>query len=132
MLMSETKTYVQKQIYKYLKSQPSFSINKIHSIKDSIIRLEGYGSSCLLFFPCGRKIVLSKTMHVINEVLENESMIRIHRSHFVNFNCICKLLMGKRIMVELADGTTLPISRSGYVCYKNFLKSKTESLANSY
>ncbi|MFT4534873.1 MAG: two-component system LytT family response regulator [Saprospiraceae bacterium] len=83
---------------------------EIISIFD-IIRLESdsnYTNICTLD---GRKLLVSRTMKLIEEELPNSLFIRCHKSHVVNVE---NIKMIKKTSLILDTGKEIPISRQKY------------------
>ena len=54
--------------------------------------------------------MVSKTLMDFEEMLGATSFIRIHKSHLVNINYIEKYIKSEGGMIELNDGTKLPVA----------------------
>jgi two-component system LytT family response regulator len=59
-----------------------------------------------------KKLVISRTLKEIEEMLEDHGFLRIHHSHLVNINAIEKYIRGEGGTVLMNDGTELDVSRS--------------------
>jgi two-component system LytT family response regulator len=59
-----------------------------------------------------KKLVISRTLKEIEEMLEDHGFLRIHHSHLVNINAIEKYIRGEGGTVLMTDGTELDVSRS--------------------
>lgn len=59
-----------------------------------------------------RKLVISRTLKEVEEMLEAHSFLRIHHSHLVNVSAIEKYFRGEGGTVVMSDGTELDVSRS--------------------
>lgn len=59
-----------------------------------------------------KKLVISRTLKEIEEMLEDHGFIRIHHSHLVNINEIEKYIRGEGGTVLMTDGIELDVSRS--------------------
>ena len=102
-------------------NQPAASINKIAlpTIEglqlipiDSIISCESDDNYTVLLLKNKRKIVVSSTLKEIEEILEDHSFIRVHRSYLVNLNEIEKYLKGEGGYLVMSDGSTVDVSRT--------------------
>lgn len=75
-------------------------------------------------FKCGGKNYLKQeTLADLEELLDPERFIRIHRSYLLNIERLAKLELyakDSRLAI-LTDGTQLPVSRSGYARLKPLL-----------
>ncbi|MFI5188259.1 MAG: LytR/AlgR family response regulator transcription factor [Chitinophagales bacterium] len=101
--------------------QPAASINKIAlpTIEglqmipiDSIISCESDDNYTVLLLKNKRKIVVSSTLKEIEEILEDHSFVRVHRSYLVNLNEIEKYLKGEGGYLVMSDGSTVDVSRT--------------------
>lgn len=59
-----------------------------------------------------KKLIVSRTLKEIGEMLDDHGFIRIHHSHSVNVNAIEKYIRGEGGTVLMTDGTELDVSRS--------------------
>lgn len=59
-----------------------------------------------------KKLVVSRTLKEIEEMLEEHGFLRIHHSHMVNINAIEKYIRGEGGTVLMWDGAELDVSRS--------------------
>ena len=59
-----------------------------------------------------KKLVISRTLKEIEEMLEDHGFLRIHHSHLVNVSAIDKYIRGEGGTVVMNDGTELDVSRS--------------------
>jgi two-component system LytT family response regulator len=64
---------------------------------------------------CGRSYLLNVALQTLEARLDPDQFVRIHRSHIVNLDFIAAIHAhdAARMLVELADGTTVIASRSG-------------------
>jgi two-component system LytT family response regulator len=101
--------------------QPAASINKIAlpTIEglqmipiDSIISCESDDNYTILHLKIKRKIVASSTLKEIEEILEDHSFVRVHRSYLVNLNEIEKYLKGEGGYLVMSDGSAIDVSRT--------------------
>ena len=79
---------------------------------DQIIRCEAQGNYCTIYLNGGKKMVISKTIKHIGELINNSAFIRVHQSHLVNLNYVSKYIRGKTGQLILEDGVSIPVSRS--------------------
>ena len=59
-----------------------------------------------------KKLVISRTLKEIEEMLEDRGFLRVHHSHLVNISEIEKYIRGEGGTVLMTDGTELDVSRS--------------------
>jgi two-component system LytT family response regulator len=63
----------------------------------------------------GRNYLKNQRMAELEEQLDGEQFLRIHRSYIVNIACVERIEQATRIaMAVLRDGSKVPVSRSGY------------------
>jgi len=79
---------------------------------DLIISCESDDNYTILKLKDRRKIVVSCTLKEIEEILEDHSFIRVHRSYLVNLNEIEKYLKGEGGYLVMTDGSTIDVSRT--------------------
>jgi two-component system LytT family response regulator len=79
---------------------------------DSIISCESDSNYTLVFLKDKQKIVVSRTLKDIEEMLEDYTFFRIHHSYLVNINEINKYVKGEGGYVVMSDGSTIDVSRS--------------------
>jgi two-component system LytT family response regulator len=75
----------------------------------------------------GKKHLKQQTIASVEAGLDPERFVRIHRSYIVNFERVVRIEpYGKdsRLAI-LADGTRLPVSRTGYARLKSLLEDRT-------
>jgi two-component system, LytTR family, response regulator len=75
----------------------------------------------------GKKHLKQQTIASLEAALDPEQFVRIHRSYLVNFERVTRIEpYGKdsRLAI-LADGTRLPVSRTGYARLKALLDERT-------
>lgn len=58
----------------------------------------------------GKKITLSKTLKYVEELLPSTVFQRIHKSYLVNLNYVNRFTKSNELLIELANGETLPVS----------------------
>jgi two-component system, LytTR family, response regulator len=59
----------------------------------------------------GRRFVVSKTLKDVQEVLEEEHFLRVHRQYIINLNHVKQLNRNEGILV-MDNGDTIPIARA--------------------
>lgn len=74
-----------------------------------IIRCEADSNYTQIFLTKGRKFTASKTLSDLENMLDENDFIRIHKSHVVNKNHIQSI--GRESELTLSDGASVPISR---------------------
>lgn len=79
---------------------------------ESIISCESESNYTHLFLKDKRKIIASRSLKEIEELLEDYPFIRIHHSHVVNINEVEKYIKGEGGYLVMSDGSTINVSRS--------------------
>ncbi|MEP7230335.1 MAG: response regulator [Ginsengibacter sp.] len=79
---------------------------------DSIISCESESNYTVLILKSKQKIVVSRTLKDIEEMLEDHSFARVHHSHLINLNEINKYVKGEGGYLVMTDGSTIDVSRS--------------------
>jgi len=79
---------------------------------DSIISCESEGNYTVLLLKNKQRIVVSRTLKDIEEILEDHSFTRVHHSHLVNLNEINKYVKGEGGYLIMSDGSVVDVSRS--------------------
>jgi len=79
---------------------------------DSIISCESDDNYTVFRLKNKMKIVVSSTLKEIEEILEDHSFVRVHRSYLVNLNEIEKYQKGEGGYLVMSDGSTVDVSRN--------------------
>ncbi len=101
--------------------QPSTPINKIAMPTmeglqmipvDSIISGESDSNYTILLLKGNKKIVVSRTLKEIEELLEEHSFVRVHRCYLANMNEVEKYVKGDGGYLVMSDGTSIDVARN--------------------
>lgn len=87
---------------------------------NDIIRCEADSNYTMIHLKGGKKFMASKTLSNIENLLEPEQFLRVHKSHLVNKNCIVRLIPENEI--EMNDQSIISISRRRLTEVKHLLK----------
>jgi two-component system LytT family response regulator len=79
---------------------------------DSIISCESDSNYTVLLLKNRKKLVVSTTLKEIEEVLEDHSFARVHRSYLVNLNEVEKYVKGEGGYLIMSDGSMIDVSRN--------------------
>ena len=79
---------------------------------DSIISCESESNYTTLLLKGNKKLIVSATLKEIEEMLEDHSFARVHRSYLVNLNEVEKYVKGEGGYLIMSDGSTIDVSRS--------------------
>ncbi len=101
--------------------QPATPINKIalptmEGLQmipvNSIISCESDSNYTILLLKNNKKIVVSRTLKEIEELLEEHSFVRVHRCYLANLNEVEKYVKGEGGYLVMSDGTTIDVARN--------------------
>jgi two-component system LytT family response regulator len=79
---------------------------------DNIIYCESDSNYTLFFLKDKQKLVVSRTLKEIEEMLEEYPFARVHHSYLVNINEINKYVKGEGGYLVMGDGSHIDVSRS--------------------
>ena len=89
---------------------------------DSIISCESERNYTILYLKEKQKLVISRPLKEMEELLEDHSFLRVHHSYMVNLKEINKYVRGEGGYLIMSDGSVVDISRSK----KDLLVSKLQ------
>lgn len=79
---------------------------------NSIINCESDSNYTILLLKNNRKIIVSRTLKEVEELLEEHSFVRVHRCYLTNLNEVEKYVKGEGGYLIMTDGSTVDVSRS--------------------
>ena len=79
---------------------------------DTIVHCVSDSNYTVLTLKDRQKVVASRTLKEIEELLEDYSFLRVHHSNLVNLNEICKYIKGEGGYLVMSDGSSVNVSRS--------------------
>jgi two-component system, LytTR family, response regulator len=79
---------------------------------NSIISCSANNNYTEFFLADKKKILVSRTLKEMEELLEGCSFLRVHHSHIVNLNAITRYVKGEGGYLIMSDGSTVDVSRS--------------------
>jgi two-component system LytT family response regulator len=79
---------------------------------DSIISCTSSSNYTILSLKENQKLVVSRTLKEIEEMLDEHTFLRVHHSYLVNLNEIRKYIKGEGGSLIMSDGTSVDVSRS--------------------
>lgn len=79
---------------------------------DDIYRCESSNNYTTFFLKDGSKIIVSKPIHLYEEILPKPYFCRIHNKHIVNLKYVKKYIKGRGGKVVLADASEVDVSES--------------------
>ena len=89
---------------------------------DSIISCASERNYSILYLKDKKKLVISRPLKEMEELLEDHSFLRVHHSYLVNLKEINKYVRGEGGYLIMSDGSSVDISRSK----KDLLVSKLQ------
>lgn len=102
-------------------NQPSTPINKIAMptmeglqliTVESIISCESDSNYTIIKLKGNKKIIVSRTLKEIEELLEEHSFVRVHRCYLANLNEVEKYVKGEGGYLLMSDGSTIDVARN--------------------
>jgi two-component system LytT family response regulator len=102
-------------------NHPTIAVNKIAIptmeglqmiLAETIINCESDRNYTILFLKNKQKIIASRSLKEIEEMLEDYSFVRVHHSYLVNLNEVEKYMKGEGGYLLMSDGKTVDVSRS--------------------
>ncbi len=79
---------------------------------DSIISCASDSNYTVLLLKDKQKLIVSRTLKEIEEMLEEYLFLRVHHSHIVNLNEVSKYVKGEGGYVVMSDDSSVDVSRS--------------------
>ena len=79
---------------------------------DSIVSCSSSNNYTEFFLTDKRRLLVSRTLKEIEDMLANHSFLRVHNSHVVNLNAITRYVKGEGGYLLMTDGSTIDVSRS--------------------
>lgn len=79
---------------------------------DAIIKCESDSNYTHIYLKGGRKILVSRTLKEIEELLEGHPFLRVHHSYIVNLNEIVRYVRGEGGYLIMSDDSSVLVSRS--------------------
>ena len=77
-----------------------------------IIRAEAAGSYATIFLSNKQKLVASKNLTELEEMLNSEDFYKVHKSHLVNLSYVAKYIRGEGGILVLTDGSEVDVRAS--------------------
>ncbi|MFN0174838.1 MAG: LytR/AlgR family response regulator transcription factor [Saprospiraceae bacterium] len=77
-----------------------------------IVRCESDRMYTIVVMSNGEKLMVSKPMGQLEEILEGQEFFRVHNSHLINMNHIRQFVRADGGYVVLEDGTTVSVARN--------------------
>jgi two-component system LytT family response regulator len=91
-----------------LPTQDGFELIAVHNI----IRCESDSNYTNIYLKNGRRILVSRILKEIEELLDGHSFLRVHHSHVINLEEVARYIRGEGGYVIMSDNSTVNVSRS--------------------
>lgn len=79
---------------------------------DSIISCSSNNNYTEFFLADKKRVLVSRTLKEVEDMLADHSFLRVHNSHVVNLNAIIRYVKGEGGYLVLTDGSNVDVSRS--------------------
>lgn len=79
---------------------------------ESILKCESDSNYTHIYLKGGRKVLVSRTLKEIGELLEGHFFLRVHHSYIVNLNEIVRYVRGEGGYLIMSDDSSVMVSRS--------------------
>jgi two-component system, LytTR family, response regulator len=79
---------------------------------ENILHCEADSNYTHVVLKHAKRVLVSRTLKEIEELLEGHAFLRIHHSHLVNLNEIVRYIRGEGGYVIMSDNTSITVSRS--------------------
>ena len=79
---------------------------------DSIISCSSNNNYTEFFLADKKKLLVSRTLKEVQDMLADHSFLRVHNSHVVNLNAITRYVKGEGGYLVMTDGSNVDVSRS--------------------
>ncbi len=89
-----------------LPSQSGYQFVKL----EDIVRCESDSNYTNFYLTNGKRMMISRTLKHVEELLGDEEFFRIHQSHLINLRHVRSYLKGRSGQVEMDDGSVLDVS----------------------
>ncbi|MCK6691750.1 MAG: LytTR family DNA-binding domain-containing protein [Thermoanaerobaculia bacterium] len=76
-----------------------------------IIRAEAAGSYSTIYLTGKQKLMTSKNLTELEEMLDSDDFCKVHKSHLVNLRYVSKYIRGEGGILVLTDGSEIDVAR---------------------
>jgi len=98
---------------------------KLYLDMGTIIRIEADGSYSRIFLAGGGKHLVSRNIGEYEELLHDQSFLRVHNSHLINILFVSKYTRQDGGWITMTDGTELPLARRRKEVFESMMKQIT-------
>lgn len=92
-------------------------------LNSDFIRAEAGGSYATVYLKKNKKITVSKLLKDLEDQLGQEISFRPHKSHLININYIVRFINKEGGLIEMTDGSIIPLSRRTRTAFFTLLKA---------
>jgi two-component system LytT family response regulator len=78
---------------------------------ETIVRCESSSNYTTLYFSDKTKMVVSKTLKDVEDLLNPYGFFRVHHSHFINLQHVNRYVKAEGGYIEMTDSSQVPVSR---------------------
>lgn len=89
---------------------------------ENIIYCQSIDNYSQIYTTDNNKLLVSKTLKHMQELLCDFGFIRCHKSYLVNLSFICEFDTAKNHCLKLTNEQIIPITKTGNTCIRNLLK----------
>ena len=89
---------------------------------DTIVSCSSSNNYTEFFLTDKKRLLVSRTLKEVEDMLADHSFLRVHNSHVVNLNSITRYVKGEGGYLVMSDNSTVDVSRSR----KEFLLQKLQ------
>ncbi len=75
-----------------------------------VVRCEAKGTYTEFSFKDKKKLLISRSLQVYEDILEPYGFFRVHNSHLINLNCIKEYIKGRGGNIIMADGAIIAVA----------------------
>ena len=79
---------------------------------ESITRCDSSNNYTEFFLAGNKRLLVSRTLKEVEDLLADYGFLRVHHSHIVNLNAITRYIKGEGGYLVMADGSSVDVSRS--------------------
>ena len=79
---------------------------------ESILHCSSSNNYTEFFLTDKKKLLVSRTLKEVEEMLADHSFLRVHNSYIVNLNAVTRYVKGEGGYLVMTDGSTIDVSRS--------------------
>ncbi|MBE7169213.1 MAG: response regulator transcription factor [Williamsia sp.] len=78
---------------------------------ETVVRCESFSNYTSFYFTGGAKLVVSKTLKEIEDMLHPHGFLRVHHSHLINLRQVSRYVKADGGYIKMSDCSQVPVSR---------------------